>query len=101
MTGSILRLAAVVFILVVGVLSITRTDKSSNAISANNTSPASKGESPSTWEYRMVNGVSLQEVMENANKLGSESWELVNVTRNEQQWVAFLKRAKEKEATSK
>jgi hypothetical protein len=99
MTGTILRLAAVLFILVVALLSVTRTAKNPSDALANSAPSAPRSETPVIWEYRTVNAGSQQLIVDNANQLGGESWELVSIAQvendNRYKWVAFFKRKKQ------
>ena len=47
------------------------------------------------WEYKMVSAVSEQDVVDQANQLGAQEWELVSVVRvtGSPAWRAFFKRA--------
>jgi len=47
------------------------------------------------WEYKMVVAVSEQDVVDQANQLGAQEWELVSVVRvtGSPAWRAFFKRA--------
>jgi hypothetical protein len=47
------------------------------------------------WEYKMVNAASEQDVVDQANQLGAQGWELVSVVRvtGSPAWRAFFKRA--------
>jgi hypothetical protein len=98
MTGTLLRLAAVLFLLVVGLVSVTTTSKNTSNNRASSTQSAPQIESPAKWEYRMVNGASPQLMLDQANQLGNESWKLVTVvqvvTDNRYHWLAVLKRPK-------
>jgi hypothetical protein len=55
-------------------------------------------ETPETqqWEYKMITAASEQEVVDQANQLGAEEWELVSVVRVSAApaWRAFFKRLK-------
>lgn len=48
------------------------------------------------WEYKMINARSEQDVIDQANQLGAESWEMVSVVRvsGTPAWRAFFKRPK-------
>jgi hypothetical protein len=48
------------------------------------------------WEYKMITDTSEQGVIRQANKLGTENWEMVSVVRvaNSPEWRAFFKRTK-------
>jgi hypothetical protein len=97
MTGTILRLASVFFILLVGVLSLTTASKNPSNLLAGSaaSAPASV---PVTWEYRTLDAPTPQLLADQANKLSSESWEVVSVVQDvadsHHHWVAILKRPK-------
>lgn len=98
MTGTILRLASVFFILVVGLLSVTTSSRSSNNLLATTTAALPANELPATWEYRTLDAPTPQLLADQANKLGSESWEVVSVVQDladsHHRWVAMLKRVR-------
>ncbi len=60
-----------------------------------NMSGALDGSEPQQWEYKMVSAVSEQDVVDQANQLGAQEWELVSVVRltGSPAWRAFFKRA--------
>ena len=97
MTGTILRLASVFFILIVGVLSVTTASKNPSSLLAGN-APSAPASVPVTWEYRTLDGATPQLLADQANKLGGESWEAVSVVQDvsdsHHRWVALLKRPK-------
>jgi len=47
------------------------------------------------WEYKLINAVSEQDVIDQANQLGTQSWEMVSIVRvtGTPAWRAFFKRA--------
>jgi len=53
------------------------------------------GSEPQQWEYKLVSTVSEQDVVDQANQLGAQEWELVSVVRvsGSPAWRAFFKRA--------
>jgi hypothetical protein len=59
-----------------------------------NLSSAPESEETSRWEYKMITAPSEQEITTQANKLGSEDWEMVSVVRLSANpaWRAFFKR---------
>ncbi|MGB7846683.1 MAG: hypothetical protein WBL63_13790 [Candidatus Acidiferrum sp.] len=61
-----------------------------------NTSSAPANPEPEAWEYKMITAPTEQEVMNKANELGADAWELVSVVRvtNPTAWRAFFKRLK-------
>jgi len=60
---------------------------------------AQAGPAAGPWEYTVATATSPQEMVNKANQLGSERWELINtshiLTDNRYQWVAFFKRLKQ------
>ena len=97
MTGTILRLASVFFILVVGILSIT-TSKNSSRFTVKNPPAVAANESPATWEYRTLDGATPELLADQANKLASESWEMIDIEQDvadsRHHWVGLLRRMK-------
>ena len=69
--------------------------KSHSQIVTLNVSPSSTAITQE-WEYQVVSVNSEQEVIDQANKLGSQEWELVSVVRVQANpaWKAFFKRIK-------
>jgi len=60
-------------------------------------SPFSPGPGTQQWEYKLITANSEQEVVDQANALGSQEWELVSVVKiqgNVNTWKAFFKRLK-------
>jgi hypothetical protein len=53
------------------------------------------GSDSQQWEYKMVSAVSEQDVVDQANQLGAQEWELVSVVHvtGSPAWRAFFKRA--------
>ena len=49
---------------------------------------------PQQWEYRSITVASEQDLINQANSLGSQEWELVSVVRNGPNYVGFFKRLK-------
>jgi hypothetical protein len=49
------------------------------------------------WEYQVISVNSEQEVIDQANKLGAQNWELVSVVRVQGNagWKAFFKRPRQ------
>jgi len=66
----------------------------SQPIALNVSSPPGDGEDQ-LWEYKMISATSEQEVVDQANQLGGQGWELVSVVRvsGSPAWRAFFKRA--------
>ena len=98
MTGTILRLASVFFILVVGLLSFT-TFKNSNNLHGKSPATVSASESAErTYEYRVLDGRTPEHLAAQANQLASESWEMIDIEQDvadgNHHWVGLLKRAK-------
>jgi hypothetical protein len=58
--------------------------------------PSSSTPATQEWEYQVVGANSEQELIDQANKLGSQEWELVSVVRVQAipAWRAFFKRVK-------
>jgi hypothetical protein len=61
-----------------------------------NTSGAPDSTEDKDWEYKMIAAPTEQEILNQANELGADSWELVSVVRvsNPTAWKAFFKRLK-------
>jgi len=61
-----------------------------------NTSNAPETVESQQWEYKMITAASEQEVVDQANLLGAQEWELVSVVRvsGPSAWRAFFKRLK-------
>src|SRR5579859_49163 len=61
-----------------------------------NTSNAPETEESPQWEYKMITAATEQDVVDQANLLGAQEWELVSVTRvsGPSAWRAFFKRLK-------
>jgi len=97
MTGTILRLASVFFILVVGLLSFT-TFKNSSNLHGKATTAVSANDSPATWEYRTIDDATPELLASQASKLAGESWEMIDmeqdVADSHHHWVGLLKRVK-------
>jgi hypothetical protein len=66
----------------------------SQTIALNLSNAPETDESP-RWEYRMISSASEQDILDQANKLGADGWEMVSVVRvsGTPAWRAFLKRA--------
>lgn len=60
-----------------------------------NVSRAQETEETQTWEYKLITAASEQNVLDQANKLGADGWEMVSVVRlaGTPAWRAFFKRA--------
>jgi hypothetical protein len=73
----------------------TAGGKSHSQILTLNVSPSSTSITQE-WEYQLISVNSEQEVIDQANKLGSQEWELVSVVRVQATpaWKAFFKRIK-------
>jgi hypothetical protein len=61
-----------------------------------NTSSAPENTEVEDWEYKMITAPTEQDVLNQANELGADSWELVSVVHvtNPSAWKAFFKRPK-------
>lgn len=61
-----------------------------------NTSHSPEAVEVQVWEYKMITATSEQEVVDQANQLGAQEWELVSVVRvsGSPAWKAFFKRLK-------
>jgi hypothetical protein len=62
-----------------------------------NVSPFSASPGTQQWEYKMITASSEQDVVDQANALGAQDWELVSVVKiqgNVNTWKAFFKRLK-------
>ncbi len=70
--------------------------KSHSQIVTLNITPSSSTPVMQEWEYQVVSANSEQEVIDQANKLGSQEWELVSVVKVQATpaWRAFFKRIK-------
>jgi hypothetical protein len=66
----------------------------SQTIALNVSSPASSVEQEQ-WEYKLLTATSEQDVIDQANQLGTQGWEMVSVVRltGSPAWRAFFKRA--------
>src|SRR5215471_3560029 len=97
MTGTILRLASVFFILVVGILSIT-TSRNPGTFHEKNPAAVSANESTAIWEYRTLAGATPELLAAQANKLATESWEMIDIEQDvadsQHHWVGLLRRVK-------
>lgn len=58
-------------------------------------SAATKAPTGQQWEYQIVTATSDQDMIDKANQLGAEDWEMVSITRQGTNgWKAFFKRTK-------
>lgn len=69
--------------------------RSRSQIVALNLSNAPETYEVSRWEYKVIAAGSEQDVIDQANKLGAQDWEMVSVVRISVSpgWRAFFKRA--------
>jgi hypothetical protein len=69
--------------------------RSRSQIIALNLSNAPEGGETQRWQYRMITSASEQDVIAQADKLGTDGWEMVSVVRvnGTPAWRAFFKRA--------
>ena len=89
------RTAAVLFVLTFALLVMTLALKRSEASSP---TPAQQAETTSRWEYQTMVAKSPEELAAQANRGGTDSWEMVSAVHvlntNRYQWVGFFKRLK-------
>jgi len=78
------------------VVTATGNGRSHSKTIALNTSTAPETPETQQWEYKMITAASEQEVVDQANQLGAQEWELVSVVRvsSAPAWRAFFKRLK-------
>jgi hypothetical protein len=78
------------------VITATENGHSHSQTIALNTSNSPKTPETQQWEYMTVSASSEQDVVDQANKLGAQEWELVSVVRvsGNPAWRAFFKRVK-------
>jgi hypothetical protein len=78
------------------VVTATGNGRSHSQTIALNTSTAPETAETQEWEYKMISAASEQEVVDQANQLGAQEWELVSVVRvsGAPAWRAFFKRLK-------
>lgn len=74
----------------------TGNGRSHSQTIALNTSNSPETPETQQWEYKMISAASEQEVVDQANQLGAQEWELVSVVRasGAPAWRAFFKRLK-------
>ena len=74
----------------------TAKGRSHSQTIALNVSSAPGPDDQRQWEYKMISAVSEQAILDQANELGAQDWEMVGVTRvtSAQAWRAFFKRQK-------
>jgi hypothetical protein len=75
----------------------TANGKSHSLTTQLNVSPFSPAPGTQQWEYKLVTASSEQDVVDQANALGAQEWELVSVVKiqgNANTWRAFFKRLK-------
>jgi hypothetical protein len=78
------------------VITATRSGRSHSETIALNTSTSPETLETQEWEYKMITAANEQQVVEQANQLGAQEWELVSVVRasGSPSWRAFFKRLK-------
>jgi hypothetical protein len=78
------------------VLTATGNGRSHSQTITLNTSTTPETPETQQWEYKMITAASEQEVVDQANQLGAQEWELVSVVRvsGAPAWRAFFKRLK-------
>jgi hypothetical protein len=78
------------------VITATGSGRSHTQTIALNTSTSPETTETQQWEYRMIAAASEQDVVDQANQLGAQEWELVSVVRvsGSPGWRAFFKRLK-------
>jgi hypothetical protein len=78
------------------VVTATGNGRSHSQTIALNTSTIPETPETQQWEYKMITAASEQEVVDQANQLGAQEWELVSVVRvsGVPAWRAFFKRLK-------
>jgi hypothetical protein len=78
------------------VVTATGNGRSHSQTIALNTSTIPETPETQQWEYKMITAASEQEVVDQANQLGAQEWELVSVVRvsGAPAWRAFFKRLK-------
>lgn len=90
------RIAAVFLVLSAALLVMTLAFKRSEASSPAPVAPQSA--STSQWEYQTMVAKSPEELAAQANRGGTDSWEMVSAVHvlntNRYQWVGFFKRLK-------
>jgi hypothetical protein len=75
----------------------TANGKSHSLTTQLNVSPFSPASGAQQWEYKLITASSEQDVVDQANALGAQEWELVSVVKiqgNTNTWRAFFKRLK-------
>ena len=74
----------------------TANGRSHSQTIALNVSSPPLTEEEQQWEYKMISATSEQDVVDQANQLGEQNWEMVSVVRvtGSPTWRAFFKRAK-------
>ena len=74
----------------------TSGGQSHNQVIALEITPSSDAASNREWEYQVINATSEQNVIDQANTLGAQGWEMVSVvkTSGSPAWRAFFKRIK-------
>lgn len=75
----------------------TSNGKSHSLTTQLNVSPFSPPSGTQQWEYKLITASSEQDVVDQANALGAQEWELVSVVKiqaNTNTWRAFFKRLK-------
>ncbi len=79
------------------VITGTANGKTHSVTTQLNVSPFTAPSGSQQWEYKLVSANSEQEVVDQANALGAQDWELVSVVKtqgNTNAWKAFFKRLK-------
>jgi hypothetical protein len=87
---------AVFLVLSAALLAVTLTQKKSEVSSP--APNAAQAETTSQWEYQTMVAKSPEELVVQANRGGTDSWEMVSAVHvlntNRYQWVGFFKRLK-------
>lgn len=78
------------------VITASANGKSHSQTIAVNTSTAPDNPEVQQWEYKVISAASEQEIVDQANQLGTSEWELVSVVRvsGTPAWRAFFRRLK-------
>jgi hypothetical protein len=90
------RTVAVFLVLSAALLAMTLTLKKSEASSPARNAP--QAETTAQWEYQIMVAKSPEELVAQANRAGTDSWEMVSsvhvLNTNRYQWAGFFKRLK-------